>query len=490
MPPYTTASHDRSQPSSSQNALADPTRNSVANTTSYTSLGHALAHGTSRPPDPHYHRQPSSSKSSRPSSQMASDSRYMYHPQGVPSAPPYPYPYPPSPAPYENGQYTQSSSRPPVRSPPPPPQPGQHAPPPAQYNGAPPSYPSQPGYPPPTYAVPSQPPQQWQGEWPHYNPSYPQPLPLASTRTLPQQQRTDALICHRRLPTRTGGMHNRRRRPGRTINPAGQRNGLRRAPRRPRPLPLQYVKPARSLQHRHLRPRSLCRSQLKPPRLRLRRPPQPRPPHPNPIPERDWDRFCKALTLNPGAQLVESYRLILDSATTLTYEANPARSSPAETIERMLQAAAYGAQVVDAVAKRAVPEQEPSHPAAIRPPEEGEGDGNRARQGDGGQPAVEGQTCLGCSATSTPEWRRGPMGPRTLCNACGLVYAKLIKKRNRTEPGRGRGGGQPAKQTGQIVHGLLEDHANMSSDGGGSDDDDSYGSQPDRGRSMYHDRRE
>ena len=27
-------------------------------------------------------------------------------------------------------------------------------------------------------------------------------------------------------------------------------------------------------------------------------------------------------------------------------------------------------------------------------------------------PVQEGQTCLGCSATSTPEWRRGPMGER------------------------------------------------------------------------------
>ncbi len=42
---------------------------------------------------------------------------------------------------------------------------------------------------------------------------------------------------------------------------------------------------------------------------------------------------------------------------------------------------------------------------------------------------VSNQVCLGCSATSTPEWRRGPMGPRTLCNACGLVYAKMMKKR-------------------------------------------------------------
>lgn len=73
--------------------------------------------------------------------------------------------------------------------------------------------------------------------------------------------------------------------------------------------------------------------------------------------------------------------------------------------------------------------------------------------------------CMGCQATSTPgtfsppsvlyqpfkptttEWRRGPMGPvrpflslmmvacqliskqRTLCNACGLVWAKMVKKR-------------------------------------------------------------
>ena len=68
---------------------------------------------------------------------------------------------------------------------------------------------------------------------------------------------------------------------------------------------------------------------------------------------------------------------------------------------------------------------------------------------DGDETLVtEGQACLGCSATATPEWRRGPMGmfpidhshhacradgsvlltgPRTLCNACGLVYAKLVR---------------------------------------------------------------
>jgi hypothetical protein len=34
-----------------------------------------------------------------------------------------------------------------------------------------------------------------------------------------------------------------------------------------------------------------------------------------------------------------------------------------------------------------------------------------------------------CS-TETPEWRKGPMGPRTLCNACGLIWAKLARKKN------------------------------------------------------------
>lgn len=36
--------------------------------------------------------------------------------------------------------------------------------------------------------------------------------------------------------------------------------------------------------------------------------------------------------------------------------------------------------------------------------------------------------CYHCKSKDTPEWRRGPDGDRTLCNACGLFYAKLCKK--------------------------------------------------------------
>jgi len=36
--------------------------------------------------------------------------------------------------------------------------------------------------------------------------------------------------------------------------------------------------------------------------------------------------------------------------------------------------------------------------------------------------------CHMCSVTETPEWRRGPNRDHTLCNACGLHYAKSQKK--------------------------------------------------------------
>uniref|UniRef100_A0A6N2KWR6 GATA-type domain-containing protein n=2 Tax=Salix viminalis TaxID=40686 RepID=A0A6N2KWR6_SALVM len=31
--------------------------------------------------------------------------------------------------------------------------------------------------------------------------------------------------------------------------------------------------------------------------------------------------------------------------------------------------------------------------------------------------------CTHCQADNTPQWRIGPLGPRTLCNACGVRYS-------------------------------------------------------------------
>lgn len=45
----------------------------------------------------------------------------------------------------------------------------------------------------------------------------------------------------------------------------------------------------------------------------------------------------------------------------------------------------------------------------------------------------------------SPEWRKGPSGPKTLCNACGLRWAKKEKK---GKPPAGGGGGGPTTMTG------------------------------------------
>lgn len=36
--------------------------------------------------------------------------------------------------------------------------------------------------------------------------------------------------------------------------------------------------------------------------------------------------------------------------------------------------------------------------------------------------------CQKCGTSDTPEWRKGPEGPNSLCNACGLQYAKRVKR--------------------------------------------------------------
>ncbi|KAI9315219.1 hypothetical protein BX666DRAFT_1960444 [Dichotomocladium elegans] len=48
------------------------------------------------------------------------------------------------------------------------------------------------------------------------------------------------------------------------------------------------------------------------------------------------------------------------------------------------------------------------------------------------RPVFQGR-CHSCNISETPEWRRGPDGARTLCNACGLHYAKLERKRQAAE---------------------------------------------------------
>ncbi|KAF8595736.1 hypothetical protein BDV93DRAFT_88674 [Ceratobasidium sp. AG-I] len=95
--------------------------------------------------------------------------------------------------------------------------------------------------------------------------------------------------------------------------------------------------------------------------------------------------------------------------------------------------------VFDGVAERQPPMDDVAKAAADRDMED-----IRARRAAGQASSTNGKVkykkrsrasppgqCHSCEILDTPEWRRGPDGQRTLCNACGLHYAKLVRKRDR-----------------------------------------------------------
>ncbi|KAF8098036.1 hypothetical protein N665_0275s0007 [Sinapis alba] len=44
--------------------------------------------------------------------------------------------------------------------------------------------------------------------------------------------------------------------------------------------------------------------------------------------------------------------------------------------------------------------------------------------GNGGGDSLPARRCANCDTTSTPLWRNGPRGPKSLCNACGIRFKK------------------------------------------------------------------
>ncbi|BAC05593.1 putative AG-motif binding protein-4 [Oryza sativa Japonica Group] len=80
------------------------------------------------------------------------------------------------------------------------------------------------------------------------------------------------------------------------------------------------------------------------------------------------------------------------------------------------------------VSAHAFPIKKPSKPAkkkdAPAPPAQAQLSSVPVHSG-GSAPAAaagEGRRCLHCETDKTPQWRTGPMGPKTLCNACGVRY--------------------------------------------------------------------
>ncbi|XP_057954132.1 pre-rRNA-processing protein SRD1-like [Malania oleifera] len=46
-----------------------------------------------------------------------------------------------------------------------------------------------------------------------------------------------------------------------------------------------------------------------------------------------------------------------------------------------------------------------------------------------------GKRCAQCEGHKTPLWRKGPAGPRTLCNACGLRHIRALKREDEGKKG-------------------------------------------------------
>jgi PAS domain S-box-containing protein len=75
--------------------------------------------------------------------------------------------------------------------------------------------------------------------------------------------------------------------------------------------------------------------------------------------------------------------------------------------------------------------------------------------------AADEYVCTDCGTLDSPEWRKGPSGPKTLCNACGLRWAKKEKKRIGKEGASSAG--REGTQDGVGIAGMNQNHSNSGS---------------------------
>ncbi|KAK4508369.1 hypothetical protein PRZ48_002107 [Zasmidium cellare] len=99
----------------------------------------------------------------------------------------------------------------------------------------------------------------------------------------------------------------------------------------------------------------------------------------------------------------------------------------------LAQQAVYDQQIADQRSQHKAFSEAPQAPPEPHPQEADDnkqsgfaGVDTKKRRGRAAPPG----RCHSCNRAETPEWRRGPDGARTLCNACGLHYAKLTRKNN------------------------------------------------------------
>jgi hypothetical protein len=65
--------------------------------------------------------------------------------------------------------------------------------------------------------------------------------------------------------------------------------------------------------------------------------------------------------------------------------------------------------------------------------------------------------CVACGTFDTPEWRKGPCGPRTLCNACGLVFSKIMRREREDLKKKAEGDASVSINEGEKVARIMEE---------------------------------
>ncbi|CAN6825316.1 hypothetical protein HID58_056695 [Brassica napus] len=77
-----------------------------------------------------------------------------------------------------------------------------------------------------------------------------------------------------------------------------------------------------------------------------------------------------------------------------------------------------------------------------------------AKKGSGGDNSyLLPRRCANCDTTSTPLWRNGPRGPKSLCNACGIRFKKEERRASTVGISTSRGGSTAAGVSTSDHHG-------------------------------------
>ncbi|KAH0696442.1 hypothetical protein KY290_013804 [Solanum tuberosum] len=84
--------------------------------------------------------------------------------------------------------------------------------------------------------------------------------------------------------------------------------------------------------------------------------------------------------------------------------------------------------------------QNKNHTSSTHHHKSGRGSNNVNSGSNNADPLVA-RRCANCDTTSTPLWRNGPRGPKSLCNACGIRFKKEERRASAAAAANGNAGG-------------------------------------------------